>query len=184
MTWKIDPVHTEIEFTARHMMIAKVHGRFKSFEGTIDLDPKHPAKARVEGSIDVSSIDTREAQRDTHLRSPDFFDVEKYPKMTFRSTRIEPLGANQYKVYGDLTIKDVTREVVFDAVDEGRTTDPWGNQRIGVSATTKINRKDFGLTWNVALETGGWLVGDDITINAEVELVAESEAEPEVAAPA
>ena len=181
MSWKIDPNHTQIEFTVKHMMLTKVRGQFESFEGTVNLDPHNPAATTVEGSIDVTSVNTRDANRDAHLRSPDFFDVEKYPKMYFRSTRVERAGRGQYKVYGNLTIKNVTREVVFDVTDEGRGQDPWGNQRLGVSATTKINRKDFGLTWNVALETGGWLVSDEITISAEVQLVQE-QPQPELVA--
>lgn len=178
MTWNIDPQHTQIEFSVRHMMISKVRGQFKSFEGTLDINTDNPAASSVAGTIDVASIDTREPQRDAHLRSADFFDAEKYPKLSFRSSRIEPAGKGHYKVVGDLTIKDVTREVVFDVTDEGRAQDPWGNQRWGVSASTRLNRKDFGLTWNVALETGGWLVGDDVTITAEVELVKQVQPEP------
>ncbi|MCG3211534.1 MAG: hypothetical protein FOGNACKC_05180 [Anaerolineae bacterium] len=178
MTWNIDPQHTQIEFSVRHMMISKVRGQFKSFEGTLDINTDNPAASSVAGTIDVASIDTREPQRDAHLRSADFFDAEKYPKLSFRSSRIEPAGKGHYKVVGDLTIKDVTREVVFDVTDEGCAQDPWGNQRWGVSASTRLNRKDFGLTWNVALETGGWLVGDDVTITAEVELVKQVQPEP------
>jgi polyisoprenoid-binding protein YceI len=182
MTWNIDVAHSQIEFAVRHMMLSKVRGKFKNFQGNITIDANNLAASSVAGTVDVASIETGDGQRDGHLRSADFFDVEKYPKMSFRSTRIEPQGADQYKVYGELTIKDVTREVVFYAVDEGRAVDPWGNRRIGVSATTKINRKDFGLTWNVALETGGWLVGDEVTITAEVELVLQPEQALEVEA--
>lgn len=178
MTWNIDPQHTQIEFSVRHMMISKVRGQFKSFEGTLDINTDNPAASSVAGTVDVASIDTREPQRDAHLRSADFFDAEKYPKLSFRSSRIEPAGKGRYKVVGDLTIKDVSREVVFDVTDEGRAQDPWGNQRWGVSASTRLNRKDFGLTWNVALETGGWLVGDEVTISAEVELVKQAQPEP------
>ena len=177
MTWNIDASHTQIEFSVRHMMIAKVRGQFEQFEGQIHLNAENPAESWAEGTVDVNSLNTKESQRDDHLRSADFFDVENYPKMSFRSSRIESLGAKQYKVYGDLTIKDVTREVVFNIADEGKAQDPWGNKRWGLSANTKINRKDFGLTWNVALETGGWLVGDEITISAEVELVYQPETE-------
>lgn len=177
MSWTIDTQHTQIDFSVRHMMIAKVRGQFKSFEGTIDIDTNDITRSKAVGSIDVASIDTREPDRDNHLRSADFFDVETFPKMTFESTRIEPQGGDQYKVTGNLTIKDVTKEVVFKVTDEGRGQDPWGNQRQGLSASAKINRKDFGLTWNVALETGGWLVGDEITINAEVELISQSQSE-------
>jgi polyisoprenoid-binding protein YceI len=177
MTWNIDTSHSEIGFSVRHMMISKVRGQFKIFEGNLYIDADHPAYSSVTGSIDVASIDTREEQRDAHLRSGDFFDVDSFPKITFQSTRIEHQSSNRYKVYGNLTIKDITREIVFDVTDEGKGQDPWGNQRWGVSATAKINRKDFGLTWNVALETGGWLVGDEITISAEMQLVSQPELE-------
>ena len=173
MSWKIDPQHTLIEFTAKHMMITTVRGRFKTFEGRLYIDADYPQASYAEGSIEVAGIDTGESQRDNHLRSADFFDVEKYPKMTFRSTRIEPAGGDHYKVYGDVTIKDVTREMVFDVVDQGQMKDPWGNQRRGLSATAKLNRKDFGLNWNVALEAGGWLVGDEIRISVELQAVQE-----------
>ena len=182
MNWQIDLSHSAIEFSVKHMMITTVRGQFKSFDGTLTIDSDNPAASRVEGSIDVASIDTREEQRDAHLRSGDFLDVENHPKMSFRSSRIESLGANQYKVYGEMTIKDVTREVVFDVVDEGRGEDPWGNQRWSISAFTKLNRKDFGLTWNVALETGGWLVGDEIKVSVGLQLVLQQQPEAEAAA--
>ncbi|RME76634.1 MAG: polyisoprenoid-binding protein [Chloroflexi bacterium] len=177
MQWQIDPTHSLIEFSVKHMMIATVRGRFTRFEGQVHLDPKNPEASYAEGSVDVSSIDTREPDRDAHLRSADFFDVEKFPRMTFRSTRVERVEGNRYRVAGELTIKDVTREVVFDVTDGGRMKDPWGNIRWGVSAVTRISRKDFGLTWNVALEAGGWLVGDDIKIEAELEAVLVQEQE-------
>ena len=182
MNWQIDPTHTSIEFSVKHMMFTTVRGQFRSFDGNLSIDPHNPTNSRVEGSIDVASIDTGEEQRDAHLRSGDFFDVENNPKMFFRSTRIEPLGANQYKVYGEMTIKDVTREIVFHIADEGQGQDPWGNQRRGISAETKLNRKDFGLTWNVALETGGWLVGDEIKVSIELQLVAQEQPEAEAVA--
>lgn len=177
MTWNIDPVHSLIGFSVRHMMIAKVRGRFNSFTGTVNLNADNPG---VEGTVDVASIDTRENDRDEHLRSADFFDAANFPQMRFRSTRIESAGNGKFNVTGDLTIKDVTRPVTFAVTDEGQGKDPWGGLRQGYSATAKINRKDFGLTWNVALETGGWLVGDEITINAEVELV-QTQPQPEAA---
>ena len=177
MIWNIDFSHSEIGFSVRHMMISKVRGQFTSFDGNVHIGADNPANSSISGSIDVASIDTREEQRDAHLRSADFFDVDNFPKMTFQSTRIEHQSGDRYKVYGNLTIKDITREIAFDVTDEGKGQDPWGNQRWGVSAIAKINRKDFGLTWNVALETGGWLVGDEITINAEVQLVYQPELE-------
>ena len=173
MSWKIDPSHTLIEFSAKHLMITTVRGHFKSFDGSIQLNEEQPEASYVEGTVDVASIDTNESQRDNHLRSPDFFDVENYPAMGFRSTRVEFLGGDRFKVHGDLTIKDVTREVVFDVTDEGQVQDPWGNKRWGFGGTTRLNRKDFGLTWNVALEAGGWLVGDEIKVSIELQLVQE-----------
>ena len=175
MAWNIDTQHSQVEFSVRHMMISKVRGHFDTFEGSIKADPNDAASGIVEGTIDVASIDTKEQQRDDHLRSGDFFDVENFPKITFKSTNIEAAGDNAYKVTGDMTIKGVTKEVVFDVTDEGQGKDPWGNQRWGLSATTTIDRKDFGLTWNVALETGGFLVGEEISIFAEVQLIYQAE---------
>lgn len=182
MSWKIDTSHAQIGFTVRHMMISKVRGRFEDFDGTIYLEGDDPTSARVEGYIEAASINSRDDQRDAHLRSPDFLDAETYPRLTFQSRRIEKVGNDQYRVIGDLTIKDVTREVVFDVTDEGQVNDPWGNRRWGVSATTSINRKDYGLTWNLALETGGWVVGDEVKISAEMELVQVQPEAQEVAA--
>jgi polyisoprenoid-binding protein YceI len=173
MSWKMDPQHSQIEFKVRHMMITNVRGRFGSFDGTVEIDEANPQASNITGTVDVTSIDTADKDRDGHLRSADFFDVENYPKMRFRGTRIEALGDDRYKLYGDLTIKDVTNEVVFDATDRGRMKDPWGGQRRALSATGKLSRKDFGLTWNVALEAGGWLVGDEVTISAELQLIEE-----------
>ena len=170
-TWKIDPVHSVAEFKVRHMMISHVKGHFTAISGGLVLDENDIARSRIEASIEAASINTRDPQRDAHLKSADFFDVEKYPTLTFRSTRITRSDGN-LEAAGELTIHGVTREVVFDV--EGPTPptkDPWGNLRIGLSATTKISRKDFGLTWNASLETGGLLVGDDITITLEVEFI-------------
>ncbi len=171
-TWNIDPVHTTVEFKIRHMMIANVKGHFKLASGVITVDETDITKSQVEASIDATSIDTREPDRDTHLRSAEFFDVEKFPMLTFTSTRVTRVGQADLEVEGDLTIHGVTRKVTFSV--EGPTQpgkDPWGNLRIGLSASTKINRKDFGLTWNAALETGGILVGDEVTITLDVEAV-------------
>ncbi|HEV3048685.1 MAG TPA: YceI family protein [Longimicrobium sp.] len=170
-TWTIDPAHTTVEFSLKHLMISTVRGHFGVVSGTIVLDEENPAASSVTAEIDVTSIDTRQEQRDAHLRSADFFEVEKYPNITFKSTRIEALGGGRYNVYGDLTIRDVTREVVLETTDEGRGGDPWGGQRAGFSATTRIDRREFGLTWNQALETGGVLVGTDIKISLEVQAV-------------
>jgi len=171
-TWNIDPVHTVVEFKVRHMMITNVKGHFTGVTGVLTLDEQDVTKSHVEASIDAASINTREPDRDTHLKSADFLDVEKFPKLTFASTRITRNGDEELKVEGDLTIHGVTRKVEFAV--EGPTPpgkDPWGNTRIGWTATTKINRKDFGLTWNTTLETGGILVGDEVTITFDVQAV-------------
>ena len=172
-TWNIDNSHTLVEFSVRHLMISTVKGRFGEVSGKVVADDADPAGAQIEATINVASIDTREAQRDAHLRSADFFDAENFPTLTFRGTRIEKAG-DGLKVTGDLTIRGTTREVVLDVTSEGRVKDPWGGERAGYSATTKIKRSDFGLTWNMALETGGVVVGDDIKIALEVELVKQA----------
>lgn len=171
-TWKIDPVHTNAEFKVRHMMITNVKGQFTGINGEITLDSSDLTKSRVEATIEAASINTREPDRDTHLRSADFLDVEKFPTLSFVSTGISRAGVGQLEVEGDLTIHGVTKRIAFTV--EGPTQaekDPWGNVRIGLSAQTKINRKDFGLTWNTTLETGGILVGEEITITLEVQAV-------------
>jgi polyisoprenoid-binding protein YceI len=170
-TWKIDPSHSQIEFGVRHLMISTVKGRFTGVEGTVLLDDADPSFADVDVLINVATIDTREAQRDTHLRSGDFFDVEQFPHITFKSKGSVKRDGNEFTLLGDLAIHGVTREVALKVTEEGRATDPWGGQRLGFSATAKIKRSDFGLTWNQALEAGGVLVGDDIKIALELELV-------------
>jgi polyisoprenoid-binding protein YceI len=170
-TWQIDPAHTEVGFSVKHLMISTVRGRFAGVKGTIVLDEANPERSSVEAEIDAATIDTRAEQRDAHLRSADFFDVEKYPTITFRSRRVERVSDGRYRIVGDLTIRGVTREVVLDATEEGRGRDPWGGDRLGFSATTTIDRRDFGLTWNQALETGGVLVGNEIKISIDVEAV-------------
>jgi polyisoprenoid-binding protein YceI len=172
-TWNIDNSHTLAEFSVRHLMISTVKGRFGEVSGKVVADDADPSRAQIEATINVASIDTREAQRDAHLRSADFFDAENFPTLTFRSTRIEKAG-DDFKVTGDLTIRGTTREVVLDVTSEGRVKDPWGGERAGYSAKTKIKRSDFGLTWNMALETGGVVVGDEIKIALEVELVKQA----------
>jgi len=170
-TWNLDPAHSVAEFKVKHMMISNVKGHFTKVSGVLTLDESNLAKSSVAALIDVSSLDTRDAQRDGHLKSDDFFAVEKYPTMTFKSTNVQ-LTSGEGTVAGDLTIRDVTRPVVFEV--EGPTSpakDPWGNLRVAISATTKISRKEFGLTWNAALETGGVLVGDEVTITLDVQFV-------------
>ncbi len=172
-TWQIDPAHSHVEFAVRHLMISTVKGRFGDVSGTLEVNPADPAKSVVDVTINVTSIDTREAQRDTHLRSADFFDVERFPTMRFKSTRISGDG-DDFKVIGDLTIRDITREVTLEVTSEGQGKDPWGNERAGYSAKGKINRADFGLTWNQALETGGVLVGNEIKISIDVEVIKQA----------
>ena len=171
-TWNIDPAHSMAEFKVKHMMIANVKGQFSKVSGALSLDESDLANSRIEASIEAASIHTRDEQRDAHLKSPDFFDVEKFPTLHFKSKSISIVRDGELAVEGDLTIRGVTRKVRFAV--EGPTPpakDPWGNTRVAVSATTKINRKDFGLNWNAALETGGILVGDDVTITLDVEFV-------------
>jgi polyisoprenoid-binding protein YceI len=166
--WTIDPSHSSVEFSVRHMMISTSKGRFSGVSGTITIDPDNLENSHVEVTIDPSTIDTSDEKRDAHLRSGDFFDVEKFPTITFKSTRVAKDG-DDYKVYGDLTILDVTKEVELKTEFHGQNKTPWGFDVIGFSASTKISRKDYGLNWNAALETGGFLVGDDIKINLEIE---------------
>ena len=170
-TWKIDPIHSHIEFAVRHLMIATVKGRFTGVDGTVLVDEANPSNAEVDVRIEASTIDTREPQRDGHLRSADFFDVEKFPHLTFKSTRIADRKDNEFKLVGDLTIHGITRQVTLDVTEDGRVKDPWGSDRAGFSARSKINRKDFGLVWNQVLETGGVAVADEVKINLELELV-------------
>ncbi len=184
MAWHIDPAHSEIQFSAKHMMISTVRGKFARFSGTIEADEQNPSAAQVHVQIEAASIDTGNEQRDAHLRSPDFLNVEQYPSITFRSTKVERRDEDLGRMYGELTIRDVTRPVVLEIEYAGIAKSPWGTTSAGFSARTKINRKDWGLNWNVALETGGWLVSDEIKIAIVVELVqqpeqAEVEAEAE-----
>ena len=170
-TWTIDGSHTNATFSVRHLMISNVRGEFQKVSGSVTYDPAKPEAASVKATIEVGSISTREPQRDAHLRSADFFDAEKYPNMTFVSTSVRRADKG-LEVVGDLTIRETTREVVL-AID-GPTpeqVDPWGNQRVGASASTKIKRSDFGMTWNTLLEAGGVVVGDDIKIHLDVELI-------------
>lgn len=171
VTWNIDAAHSHVEFAIRHLMIATVKGRFTEVKGVVKSDDSDPATGEVDIVIDVASIDTREPQRDAHLRSADFFDAEKFPTITFKSRGVRQVKGSRFKLVGDLTIKGVTREVVLDVNSEGRAKDPWGGERAGFTATGSIARSDFGLTWNQALEAGGVLVGDDVKISIDAELV-------------
>jgi polyisoprenoid-binding protein YceI len=173
-TWKIDPSHSHLEFAVRHLMISTVKGRFGVVEGTVQTDEANPAKADVSVTIDAASIDTREAQRDAHLKSADFFDVASFPTLTFRGGRVAGEPGDRFTLTGDLTIHGVSREVTLDVTSEGRGKDPWGGERAGFSAHTKIKRSDFGLTWNQLLEAGGFAVGDEVKISLDVELIKSS----------
>jgi polyisoprenoid-binding protein YceI len=170
-TWNIDAAHSGINFSIRHMVVSKVRGRFTKFSGTLRLDDGDLTRSSVEATIDAASVDTGTAQRDTHLRSPDFFDVERFPELRFRSTRIEKLDSDRYRVVGELTIRDVTREVTLDAEYAGRGKDPWGNERVAFAAKAALDRKDFGLGWNQVLEAGGVLVGDRVEIELDLQVV-------------
>ena len=168
--WAIDKVHSEIGFTVRHMMISKVKGVFHEYDGTIIADPSDLTTAEVEFSVDLNSIDTRNSDRDNHLRSADFFDVENHPKMTFKGTKISKVGENKYEVTGNLTIRGVTRPETFTVEVEGVAKDPFsGVEKTGFSVTGTINRKNYGLEWNAALETGGVLVGEEVNVQIEIE---------------
>jgi polyisoprenoid-binding protein YceI len=166
-TWTIDPDHTQVWFAVKHMMFATVKGQFPGISGEIRLDEKDAANTAIEVSIDAASIDTRSAQRDEHLRSADFFDVGNHPHLTFVSRRVESLGGSKYSITGDLTIRGTTRAVVLAVEETGRGTDPWGQQKLGFTASTSIDRKDYGLTWNQALEAGGVLVSDEVKISID-----------------
>ncbi|WP_400163627.1 YceI family protein [Brevibacillus sp. TJ4] len=167
--WAVDASHSSVDFSIRHMMIAKVKGTFHAFEAQISADPSDLTTAEVTFKVDLSSIDTRNEDRDNHLRSADFFDVEKYPNMTFTSTSFAKTGEGEYTVTGDLTLHGVTRPETFTVVYEGSGKDPWGNEKVGFSAQGTIKRSDYGLTYNAALETGGVLIGDEIKVTLEIE---------------
>jgi polyisoprenoid-binding protein YceI len=171
-TWQIDPMHSAAQFSVRHLAISTVRGGFSNVKGTITFDDKDVSKSSVDVTIDVSTVDTREPDRDKDLKSDKFFDAGKYPTMTFKSTKVEQVAAGKLKVTGDLTIHGVTKEVVLDV--DGPTApvkDPWGNQRAAVNATTKINRQDFGVKWNAKMDNGGVVVGDEVSITLDVEMV-------------
>lgn len=170
-TWKIDPTHTNIGFTVRHMVVAKVNGRFTKFDGSLVQSGDDYEGAAVDVTIDASSIDTQVPSRDDHLRSGDFFDVAQFPSLTFRGKRMEKAGKDRYRLVGDLTIRGTTKEVELDSEFLGGFKDPFGVDRLAFSATTRIDRSDFGLTWNQALEAGGVLVSDRIDLNIEVQWV-------------
>jgi polyisoprenoid-binding protein YceI len=171
-TWSIDPAHSAAEFKVKHMMISNVKGKFTGLGGTLTLNDADPTRSQVEASIPVATISTGDAQRDGHLKSADFFDAEKFPNITFKSTSMKKLSENDWDVAGNLTIHGVTNLVSLRVEDvSAPAKDPWGNTRVGLSATTRINRKEYGLNWNAALEAGGWLVGDEVQIMLDVEFI-------------
>lgn len=174
VTYVVDPAHTLVEFSVKHMMISTVKGRFSGVEGIIQADPADLTSAEFNIAVDVATVDTREAQRDGHLRSADFFDTENHPKLTFKSKKVTGKGGDEYAVTGDLTIRGTTREVTLNLSYEGANKDPWGNDRVGFLATGKVNRKDFGLLWNVALEAGGWLVGEEVKMEVHLEAIKQA----------
>ena len=182
--WQVDAAHSAVNLTVRHMVISKVRGHFTKWNATLALDPADLARSSVEVEIESASISTGVADRDAHLRSPDFLDAQKYPALRYRSRRVEVISKDRLRVVGDLTIRDVTREVPLDVEVGGQGKDPWGNTRVGFTATASLNRKEFGLTWNQALETGGMLVGDEIKVAIDLELVKQAEPKAEGAAQA
>lgn len=178
MSWTIDNSHSQITFSVRHMMISNVHGRFENFTGNVEFNEQNLTLSSVEVQIDADSINTRDEKRDGHLKSPDFFNAAEFPYAVFKSTRVEKLDDSHGKIYGDLTIRGIAKSVVLDVEYSGNAKSPWGSTSAGFSASTKLNRKDWDLNWNVALETGGWLVGDTININIELEIVKQAEPQP------
>lgn len=170
-TWAIDPTHSEIGFKVKHMMFTNVSGKFNAFEATIENEDDHFETSKISFSADVNTVDTNNTDRDNHLRSADFFDVENFPKLNFVGKQIKKISEGEFQILGDLTIKDVTKNIVLETEYSGLMKDPWGNTKVGLSLIGKINRKDFGLTWNAALETGGVLVGEDIKLICEIQLI-------------
>lgn len=176
MVWNIDPVHSQVSFSVKHMMVSTVRGNFNVFRGTMEIDEANPANSWVEAEADTSSIDTRNANRDKHLRTADIFDVETYPTITFKSKHVEPLGDNEFQILGDLTMHGVTKEMLFTAEYAGQVRDASGKQRAGLVARSSLYRKDFGLNWNPTLETGGVVVSDKVQIEIDLEVVKAEEA--------
>lgn len=170
-TWNLDSAHSEIEFKVRHMMISTVKGSFESFKVNLTSETEDISKAKIEVSVDVTSISTKSEQRDQHLKSEEFFNTSEYPEIVFNSTAVNSLGDQEYEIIGDLTIKDTTKSVTFKAEFGGIAKDPWGNAKVGYTVTGKINRNDFGLTWNAALETGGVMVSEEVKFSADIQLI-------------
>ena len=178
MAWVIDSSHTEVNFSVRHMMISNVRGQFQKLTGTVEFDEANPAATKVDVQIETASVNTKDEKRDGHLKSPDFFAADQYPYLTFTSKRVEVKDASHAHLTGDLTIRDVTKEVVLNVEYNGSAKSPWGTTSAGFSASSRINRRDYNLSWNVALETGGMLVGEDIHINIELEIVQQPDVVP------
>ena len=181
MAWNIDASHSQIQFAVRHMMISNVRGRFEDFTGTVEFDENDLSTLKVDVSIDTTSISTRDEKRDEHLRSGDFFNAAEFPTMAFKSTRVEKIDGDNLKLHGDLTIRDITKPVTLDVEYAGTVVSPWGSTSAGFSAHAKLNRKEWGLTWNATLEAGGMLVGEDVKLELELELVKEQVAVEELA---
>ena len=178
MAWAIDSVHTEVNFSVRHMMISNVRGQFQKLTGTVEFDEAKPAATKVDVQIETASVNTKDEKRDGHLKSPDFFAADQYPYLTFKSKRVDVKDASHAYLIGDLTIRDITKEVTLEVEYNGSAKSPWGTTSAGFSAKTSIKRKEWNLNWNVALETGGWLVGDDVHISIELEIVKQPDAVP------
>ena len=176
MPWKIDPSRTQIGFSVKHMVISTVRGKFTRYDGVISLDDQHPERSAIEGWVEVARISTLDATRDAYLRSPDFFDVEKFPKITFRSKKITPAGGDRFKLVGALSIKEATRDITFDVSYKGQKREPQGGLRRSFTADASLSRHDFALNWNAALEAGGFLVGDEVKIHIVLEIVGEADA--------
>jgi polyisoprenoid-binding protein YceI len=175
-TYKIDVDHSDIMFKVKHLMISTVSGIFKKFDATLELDEENFENAQVTFEADTDSVDTKNEQRDAHLKSDDFFNAEQFPEMTFKSTKVERVAHNEFKLHGDLTIRDITKPIVLDVEYHGQTKDPWGNQRMGFEANGKINRKEFGLKWSAVTEAGGLVVADDVKLHLNVEMVKQQAA--------
>jgi polyisoprenoid-binding protein YceI len=174
MAYQIDASHSTIQFSVRHMMLSRTRGEFEKFSGDVNLNEENPAASMVDVQIEAASINTRDEKRDEHLRSPDFLDAAQHPYLTFKSTNVDVVDKERAKLHGDLTIRDITKPVTLDVEYNGQSKSPWGTTNYGFSGRTKINRRDYGLEWNMALETGGFLVGDDVNIDIELELVKQA----------
>ncbi len=177
-TWQLDPVHSSVQFSARHMMVSNVRGGFRDFTVDVEFDPEHPEQGRVRASIQAASIDTSMEQRDAHLRTADFLDADRYPTIDFESTRVEARGTESFRLHGDLTIRGETRPVVLDVEYMGAARNLQGGLSAGFSAHARLSRKEWGLTWNVGLETGGWLVGDEVRVEVDLELLSAAAERP------